>query len=52
MGELVTDIVELADALWVNVDPEESQTLEALQNAAEALWALWREAQVENDLAA
>jgi len=42
----------LADALWIDVDPEESQTLEALQDAAENLWALWREMQVEKDFAA
>ena len=42
----------MADALWVDVDPEESQTLEALQDVAENLWDLWREMQVEKDLAA
>ncbi len=53
MGELVTDIIELADALeWLDLKPDEAQTLEALQDAAENLWALWREMQVEKDVAA
>ncbi len=53
MGELVTDIIELADGLeWLDLKPDEAQTLEALQDATNDLWALWREMQVENDLAA
>jgi hypothetical protein len=55
MGELATDIAELADDLpsWMDDPPEaDLQTFTALQDAAEALWALWREVQVEKDLAA
>ena len=52
LGELVTDIIELADALeWLDLKPDEAQTLEALQDAADDLWALWREMQVEKDVA-
>ncbi len=55
MGELATDIAELADDLpsWMDDPPEaDLQTFTALQDAAEDLWALWRKMQVENDLAA
>ena len=55
MGELATDIAELADDLpsWMDDPPEaDLQTFTALQDAAKALWALWREVQVEKDLAA
>ncbi len=55
MGELVTDIAELADDLpsWMDDPPEaDLQTFTALQDAAEDLWALWRETQIEKDLAA
>ena len=55
MGELVARIADLADALstWMDEPPEEElQTFEALQNAVEDLWALWREMQIANDLAA
>ena len=55
MDELTTDIAELADDLpsWMDDPPEaDLQTFTALQDSAEALWALWREAQVEKDRAA
>ena len=55
LGELVADLGELAEALpsWIDDPPEaDLKTFEALQKAAENLWALWREAQVEKDLAA
>ena len=54
-GELVTRIADLADYLpnWMDEPPEgELQIFEALQDAAEDLWALWREMQIESDLAA
>ncbi len=55
LGELAVDLGELADALpsWMDGPPEaDLKTFEALQDAAENLWALWREMQVENDIAA
>ncbi len=55
LGELVADIAELTDDLpsWMDDPPEaDLKTVEALQDVAENLWALWREMQVENDLAA
>ncbi len=55
LGELVVDLGELADALpsWMDDPPEaDLKTFEALQDAANDLWALWREMQVEKDLAA
>ena len=55
MGELVTYIAELADALpnWTEAPPkEELQTFEALQDTADELWILWREVQIQGDLAA
>ena len=55
VGELVALIAELADDLptWMDAPPAaELQTFEALQEAAENLWALWREVQTQSDLAA
>ncbi len=55
MGELVGHIAELADTLpnWTDAPPEEElQIFEALQEAADDLWTLWREAQIQRDLAA
>ncbi len=55
MGELVSCIAELADDLpnWTDTPPEEElQTFEALQDAADDLWTLWREVQIQSDLAA
>ncbi len=55
IGELVVHIAELADDLpsWTDGVPEaELQTFEALQDAADDLWALWREMQIESDLPA
>ncbi len=55
MGELVGCITELADDLpnWTDAPPEEElQTFQALQDAADDLWVLWREMQIEKDLAA
>ena len=55
IGELVAIIAELADDLpgWMDAPPAaELQTFEALQAAADDLWALWREAQIQGDLAA
>ena len=55
MGELVGCIAELADDLpnWTDAPPEEElQTFEALQDAADDLWILWREVQIQRDLAA
>ena len=45
MGELVACIAELADDLpvWMADEALERQTFEALQDAADDLWALWRE---------
>ncbi len=55
MGELVAHIADLADDLptWMDAPPKaDLQTFEALQEAAENLWTLWREVQIESDLAA
>ncbi len=55
MGELVAYIAELADELPPWWDPKaevEPRTFEALQDAANALWTLWREVQIQSDLAA
>ncbi len=55
IGELVAHISELADVLpgWTDGPPEaELRTFEALQDAADDLWTLWREMQIESDLAA
>ncbi len=55
VGELVARIADLADYLpgWLDEPPEaELRTFEALQDAADDLWALWREVQIESDLAA
>ncbi len=55
IGELVAHIAELADDLpnWTDAPPEaELQIFEALQDAADDLWGLWREAQIQSDLAA
>ncbi len=55
LGELVADLGELANALpsWMDDPPEaDLKTFEALQDASNDLWALWREMQVEKDLAA
>ncbi len=55
LGELVTDIAELADDLpsWMDDPPEaDLQTFTALQDAAEDLWTLWRGMQIKKDLAA
>ena len=53
--ELVAHIAKLADVLpsWMDDPPEaDLQTFTALQDAAEDLWALWREMQIGKDLAA
>ena len=55
ISELVVRIADLADCLpnWTDEPPEgELQIFEALQDAAEDLWALWREKQIEIDIAA
>ncbi len=55
VGELVARIADLADDLpgWTDGPPEaELRTFEALQDAADDLWTLWREAQIQSDLAA
>ena len=55
IGELVARIADLADYLpnWMDEPPEaELQIFEALQDAAVDLWTLWREKQIESDLAA
>ena len=55
MGELVSCVAELADDLpsWMDDPPEaDLQTFTALQDAADNFWALWREVQIEKDLAA
>ena len=55
VGELVARIADLADELpsWMDEPPEaDLQTFTALQDAAENLWTLWREMQIEKDLAA
>ena len=55
MGELVASVYDLAEDLpnWMDAPPKaDLQTFEALQEAAENLWGLWRELQVERDLAA
>ena len=55
IGELVARIAALADDLpgWLDEPPEaELQIFEALQDTADDLWALWREMQIEKDLAA
>ncbi len=55
MGELVASIYDLAADLpdWMDAPPKaDLQTFESLQEAAGNLWGLWRELQVERDLAA
>ena len=55
VGELVVRVAELADDLPNRMDAppkEELQTFEALQDAADDLWTLWREVQIQSDLAA
>jgi hypothetical protein len=55
LAELAAEIAELADGLpsWMDDPPEaDLKTFEALQDASNDLWALWREMQVEKDLAA
>ena len=55
IGELVAHISEMADVLpgWTDAPPEaELQIFESLRDAADDLWALWREMQIEKDLAA
>ena len=55
MGELVASVYDLAAELpdWMDAPPKaDLQTFEALQESAENLWTLWRELQVERDLAA
>ena len=55
MGELVAHIAELADELPPWWDPKaevEPRTFEELQHAADDLWTLWREVQIQSDLAA
>ena len=55
IGELVAHIAELADDLpsWTDALPEaELQIFDALQDATDELWTLWREVQIRGDLAA
>ena len=55
IGELAAHIAGLADELpnWMDKPPEaDLQTFEALQDAADDLWARWRETQIEQDLVA
>ncbi len=55
IGELVARISDLADELpsWMGDPPDaDLQTFTALQDAADDLWTLWREKQIESDLAA
>ena len=55
ISELVADISGLADDLpsWLDDPPKaDLQIFEALQDAADDLWTLWREMQIEKDLAA
>ncbi len=59
LGDLTVKIIELADAPdlaheWLDLTPDEVQSriLEARQEAAFALWDLWREIQIKSDLAA
>ena len=64
MGDLVERILQLTDQLPTLLDAppaeddeassqffEDLETFEGLDDAATALWKLWREAQVEKDLA-
>ena len=55
IGELTEDILQLADRLpWYGsgLPDNDLETIEELDSTAENLWNLWREVQVEKDLAA
>ena len=54
MGDLVERILQLTDQLptWQEATPaKDLETFEGLDDAATTLWNLWREVQVEKDLA-